>query len=65
MNLAWKSGREPKVRRYNPSARIKEHLEEIYNVDVLHDQISHLTNAVLEDVPPPMAAQAVKKRIHG
>jgi transposase-like protein len=35
---------------------IKSYLEKIYNVEVSPDLISRVTNAVLEDVSPPMAA---------
>jgi len=36
---------------------IKGHLEQIYNVDVSPDLISRVTNAVLEEVSPPLVAR--------
>ena len=37
--------------------KIKEHLDEIYNVEVSPDLISRVTNAVLEEVSPPQVAR--------
>src|SRR5215469_7971785 len=36
---------------------IKGHLEEIYNIEVSPDLISRVTNAVLEEVSPPLVAR--------
>jgi transposase-like protein len=36
---------------------IKSHLEKIYNVEVSPDLISRVTNAVLEEVSPPLVAR--------
>jgi transposase-like protein len=36
---------------------IKSHLEKIYNVEVPPDLISRVTNAVLEEVSPPLVAR--------
>jgi hypothetical protein len=35
---------------------IKGHLEEIYNIEVSADLISRVTNAVLDEVSPPLVA---------
>jgi hypothetical protein len=35
----------------------KSHLEKIYNVEVSPDLISRVTNAVLEEVSPPLVAR--------